>query len=104
MSHPYTVALEDAQDLPSSNRITAETRFAASIERALGGADAVASTYRAWVNASESDASHLDRDTAALAVQWPRAFDAARQAAMRDIGELPGAHFEVRLERAHAGS
>lgn len=46
MAHPYTVALEDAAELPCSNRISAEARFAAAIERSLGGPEAVASTYR----------------------------------------------------------
>jgi hypothetical protein len=99
MSHPYTVALEDAPELPSANRITAEARFAAIIESKLGGAQAVATTYRAWVNASESSASDVDQATASLAVNWPRAYEAARQAGLREVGELPGAHFEVRLER-----
>ena len=105
MAHPYTVALEEAPELSSSHRITAEARFAAVLERSLGGPDAVASTYRAWVNASESAASDLDQATASLAVLWPRAFDTARQAGFREIGELAGAHFEVRLERRpHPGA
>jgi hypothetical protein len=41
---------------------------------------------------------------ASLAVLWPRAFETARQAGLREVGELAGAHFEVRLERQqHAG-
>ncbi len=105
MAHPYTVALEDAPEMPCSNRITAEARFAAVIESKLGGPEAVAATYRAWVNASESAASDVDQDTASLAVLWPRAYDTARQAGLREVGELPGAHFEVRLERQqHASS
>ncbi len=105
MAHPYTVALEDAPELPARNRITAEARFAAILESKLGGPDAVACTYRAWVNASESAAGDVDQATASLAVQWPRAFETARQAGLREVGELPGAHFEVRLERQHhAGS
>ena len=104
MTHPYTVALEDAPELPSSNRITAEARFAAIIESKLGGAEAVATTYRAWVSASESAATDVDQATASLAVLWPRAYDAARQAGFRDLAEMPGAHFEVRLERQHHAS
>jgi hypothetical protein len=105
MAHPYTVALEDAPELPSRNRITAEARFAAIIENKLGGPDAVVNTYRAWLAASESHASDVDQATASLAVRWPAAYDMARQAGLREVGELPGAHFEIRLERAqHAGS
>ena len=104
MSHPYSVALEDSVELPSSHRIAAETRFAKVIERALGGPDGVASTYRAWVNASEAAATDVDQATASLAVLWPRAYDSARQAGFREIGEMPGAHFEVRLERQHSAA
>lgn len=105
MAHPYTVALEEAPELPCSNRIAAEARFAAAIERKLGGPEAVADTYRAWVNANESAASDVDQATASLAVLWPRAYDTAREAGFREVGEMPGAHFEVRLERQpHAGS
>lgn len=105
MGHPYTVALEEASELPCPNRISAEARFAAAIERSLGGPEAVATTYRAWVNASESAASDVDQASASLAVLWPRAYDTARQAGFRDLGELPGAHFEVRLQRQqHADS
>ena len=69
MAHPYTVALVDAPELPCSNRITAEARFAAVIESKLDGPEAFASTYRAWVNASESAASDVNQATAALAVR-----------------------------------
>jgi hypothetical protein len=85
--------------LPSSNRIAAETRFAKVIERSLGGPEAVATTYRAWVCVSESSASDIDQATASLGVMWPRAYDAARDAGFRELGEMPSAHFEVRLER-----
>lgn len=105
MVHPYTVALEDAPELPSSHRITAEARFAAVIESRLGGPEAVATAYRAWVCTNDSEARDVDQDTASLAVLWPRAFETARQAGLREVGELPSAHFEVRLERQrHAGS
>ena len=103
MVHPYTVALAEAPQLSSSHRITAEARFAAVLERSLGGAEAVALTYRAWINASESAATDVDQTTASLAVLWPRAFDTAQQAGFRELGELPGAHFEIRLERPQHG-
>lgn len=98
MDKPYTVALRDA-DLPVPARIDAEVRFARELERALGGAEEVAETYRAWLEASESEANQLAAGTAALAVRWPRAMDAAVQAGLRNIGDIGEAHFEVRLER-----
>ncbi len=102
MTKPYTVALEDARSVPMAQRILAEVRFITALERALGSAEDVARVYRAWVDASQNQASDVDADSAQLAVRWPRAFDTARQAGMREIGELPEAHFTVRLERAQA--
>jgi len=96
MPHPYTVALRDAGGLPTAERIAAETRFASALEKSLGGADAVALVYRAWTASSEADASELDTATANAAVRWPRAYDSALQAGFRNLGEFPGAYFEVR--------
>ena len=104
MPHPYTVALQDAGDLPSAQRIAAETRFASAIERTLGGAEAVAQVYRAWTVSAESEASQVDQATAQAAVRWPRAYETAVQSGFRNLGEFPGAHFEVRLERNGAAA
>ena len=102
MIKPYTVALEDAGSVPSAQRISAEVRFITALERVLGTAEDVANVYRAWLDASENQAIDVDAESAQLAVRWPRAFDTARQAGMREIGEMPEAHFTVRLERAQA--
>jgi hypothetical protein len=104
MTKPYTVALQEASALPMRERIEAEVRFAKALERALGGEDAVAEVYKAWVDASESEANHIDTETAVKAVRWPRAFDAARQAGFNKLGDIGEAHFEVRLERGHAAA
>src|SRR5688572_22432674 len=99
MAHPYTVCLTEAEGLPSSLRIAAETRFAASLEHALGGPEQVAQSLRAWISANESDASDLDKPTIEQAMRWPRAASLATQAAFRELGDLPGAHFDVKLTR-----
>ena len=98
----YTVALVDAAEVSAAGRISAEVRFITALERALGGPEDVARTYRAWMDAHENAASDVDADSARLAVRWPLAFDMARQAGLRDLGELPAAHFSVRLERSAA--
>jgi hypothetical protein len=103
MSTPYTVALQDARDLPQRERIAAEVRFATELERRLGGADNVAQVYAAWVAASETDASQLDRETTTLAVRWPRAVDAAMRAGFDRLGDIGDARFTVRLERQRVG-
>jgi hypothetical protein len=103
MNKPYTVALQEAGDLPMRDRIEAEVRFVHQIERALGGEEAVAETYRSWIDASECEANALDAQTAEKAVRWPRAADSATQAALSNLG-IAEAYFEVRLERRHANA
>lgn len=80
MNHPYTVALIDAEGVPTAARIAAETRFAGAVERALGGPDAVASALRAFTAAADSRPEDLNADTVALAARWHRVADQARQA------------------------
>lgn len=99
MTKPYTVALQEAHDLPMRERIEAEVRFARELERALGSADAVADVYRAWMDASEYEACQIDASTAVKAVRWPRVADAATQAGLSKLGAIGPAHFEIRLER-----
>lgn len=100
MDHPYTVALiVEAVELPTAARIEAEKRYASTLERNLGGPDEVAAVLKAWQAANDSALQDIDQLTADTAVRWPRAADRAQQAAMGSIGELPGAHFEVRLPR-----
>jgi hypothetical protein len=101
MNKPYTVALQEAPGLPVRDRIEAEVRFARELERALGGEDAVAETYRSWINANEADASELDAQTAEKAVRWPRAAEVATRAGLSKLG-IAEAFFEVRLARGHA--
>lgn len=97
---PYLVALLDAPELPTDIRIRAETTYAGELEKRLGGDEAVADTLRAWTMANDSQVHELSRAEVTQATQWPRANDVARQAAFRHLGELPGAHFEVRLVKS----
>lgn len=101
MPKPYIVALQDASALPPPIRIEAEVRFARELERALGGEEAVAEALSSWMEASESEASTLDAATAASAVRWPRAVEAATRAGLSKLGECE-AYFEVRLDRHQA--
>jgi len=99
MEHPYTVTLIDAVDLPTAARIEAETRYAKALERNLGSPAEVAAVLKAWEAANDSSIEDIDQQTAETAVRWPRAAEQAQQAGMRNLGEMPGAHFEVRLSR-----
>lgn len=97
MDYPYTVILVDAVELPPAARIQAEARFAQALEGDLGGPDEVAAVLRAWQAANDPALSDIDDQTAAVAVQWPRAADKATEAALGSIGHLAGLHFEVNL-------
>ncbi len=104
MTDLYSVALVDASEIPMTERIAAEVAFARELERAFGSPDQVIRVYRAWVDASESDASTLDSATAELAACWPGAAQKAHRAGFRGLGELGEAHFEIRLNRSTASA
>ncbi|MDQ0027803.1 hypothetical protein J2X90_005639 [Variovorax paradoxus] len=72
----------------------AEQRFRRELERQLG--DDVVPALRAFQNASESGESDLTKDEVALAKRWIKAFDAARTAGFRDLGDTDEAYFDVR--------
>ncbi|MES2946550.1 MAG: hypothetical protein V4772_27090 [Pseudomonadota bacterium] len=98
MNPPYAVALCGVDGLPPAERITAELRFVRELEKSLGGSEAVVRVYRAWGDASESDTSELDHETVNLAMKWPKAFELAQRAGLKNIGD-EDAYFEIRLER-----
>lgn len=99
MERNYTVALQDGRVLPGPERIAAECRFITAIERALGDSDEVATTYRAWMTATESQADTMDRTTAALAVRWPQAYQLASHAGLQGVYGVEDATFEIKLAR-----
>lgn len=101
MDRPYSIALQAVDGLQPAERLAAEIRFIKDLERTLGGADAVVAVYRAWQEASESEASELSPETSSLAVKWPKAFDTAQRAGLKNIGESD-AHFELHLNRQPA--
>ena len=96
----FSVALVDAGDIPMAERISAEVSFVRELERAFGTPDQVARVYRAWVDATESDATILDSATAELASCWPKAAEAAYRAGFRGLGDMGEAHFEIRINRS----
>lgn len=96
---PYTVLLEDFPELSDKHRQEAERRFRRTLERALGGEDAVVPAYKAWQAAEESSESELTADEMALAKRWLAAAGRARNDGFTGLGEAPEAYFEVRLER-----
>jgi hypothetical protein len=96
MNPHYAVALEGADDLPQREKSSAEARFMKEIERSFGSPEAMLEVYSAWREACDSDASELNAKTSALAVQWPKAFNSAQRAGLKNIGE-GDAHFELSM-------
>jgi len=72
----------------------AEQRFRRELEKQLG-AD-VLPVMRAFQNASESSDTDLTKTEIALAARWIKAYDTARKAGFRDLGDTDEAYFEVK--------
>ena len=95
----YTITLQDAPaDLPDRARQDAEQRFRRTLERALGGPDAVLAAYRAWQTAEDTAEGEMSAEDVALAKQWITAAGRARGDAFQSLGEME-AWFEVRVGR-----
>jgi len=94
-SKPYVVSLEHVTPMPAAERISAELTFIKELDKSLGGSEAVVTTFLAWKEACESDAAELSSDVASLAVKWPKAFESAQRAGLKNIGD--DAHFELHL-------
>jgi hypothetical protein len=90
----YTVRLADYPHPAADAMKISEQRFRRELDRQLG-AD-VMPALRAFQNASESGESDLTKTEIALAVRWAKAYDAARTAGFRDLGDADEAYFEVR--------
>jgi hypothetical protein len=90
----YTVRLADYSHPVADAVKVAEQRFRREIDRQLGGD--VVEALRAFQNASESSESDLSKAEIALAKRWAKAYDAARTAGFRDLGDIDEAFFDVR--------
>jgi hypothetical protein len=91
----YLVRLSDyPHPAPDAVKV-AEQRFGRELDRQLG--HDVVPALRAFQNASESGESDLTKAEIALAKRWIKAFDAARTAGFRDLGDTDEAYFAVRV-------
>ncbi|SDI78716.1 hypothetical protein [Variovorax sp. OV700] len=90
----YTVRLADYPHPAADAVKVAGQRFRRELDRLLG--DDAVPALRAFQNASESGESDLTKDEVALAKRWIKAFDAARTAGFRDLGDTDEAYFDVR--------
>lgn len=95
----YTITLEDAPtDITDRAKRDAVDRFRRTLERALGGPDAVILAYRAWQQLEETTDDETSVEDIALAKQWITVATRARNDGFRDLGETE-AYFEVRMDR-----
>lgn len=82
-------------DYPAVDALkVAEQRFRRELDRQLS-ADVVLA-LRAFQNSSESGESDLTKDEIALALRWAKAYEVARTAGFRDLGDAQEAYFDVR--------
>ncbi|HWV09799.1 MAG TPA: hypothetical protein VN156_09675 [Pseudomonas sp.] len=86
------------QDYPTGNVdavAQAVNRFRRELERKLG--DETEAAFKAFQNASESSANELTKEEHRLASSYAAAYEAARTAGFRDLGDVQEAYFDVRL-------
>lgn len=90
----YEVLLADYVHAGDEAIGLAQRRFQRELERQLGSD--VLPALRAFQNASESSESDLSKAEITLAKRWAKAYDAARTAGFRDLGDTDEAFFDVR--------
>lgn len=86
------------QDYPTGNVdavAQAVNRFRGELERRLG--DDTDAALKAFQSASESSANELTKEEHRLAAAYAAAYEAARTAGFRDLGDVQEAYFDVRL-------
>jgi hypothetical protein len=92
---PYVIKLNCHNALPAPERIAAEVRFAAALERSLGEPDAVVDAYSAWTTTGRSQASQLPPPTESLAARWCSAYQGAVTSALAGVYGLEEPTFDV---------
>jgi hypothetical protein len=94
----YTVTLRDyPEQLPATERIAAEGRYAQELERQLGGPEQVAAALDTMASLEASPPRQLSPGDLTLLKAWGKASVAARQAGFRGLGEARSAYFDVGL-------
>lgn len=93
---PYSVSLRDyPAELRPSDRVRIETRYAGELERAFGSPENVAAAIATLESLQSSPPDVLSAGDLSLVQHWSKASAAARQAALRDVGDADGCYFDV---------
>ena len=90
----YTARLVDCPHPTADFVKVAEQRFRRELDRQLG--DDVLRAQCAYVSVTEASEADLTKEDVVLATRWIKAYDAARTAGYRDLGDTQEAYFEVR--------
>lgn len=95
--HPlYSVRLKDfPAELQAPDRIKIEARYARELERVFGTPENVAAALDTMESLEASPPDVLTDGDQRLVKQWAKASAAARQAALREVGEADGCYFDV---------
>jgi hypothetical protein len=89
----YTVTLVGVSNAQRDVVHAAEARFRIALDKALG--DRVVAVLKAFENARRSDANALTLGEMSLGGEWQKAYELARAAGLRGLGDTGEAHFKV---------
>ena len=95
---PFAVTLCDYPGLPESERQRAESRYARTLARQLGGEDMVAHALRTLESLEDAPPEDITEDAKATYHRWMKAARAAAEAGMQGLGGEDGCYFEVRVQ------
>lgn len=95
----FRVALCDYPDLSDEQRTRAETRYARTLERQLGGQEAVCQHLSLLQHLEDAPPEDITEDAKAAYHRWAKAVRAAAEVGMQGLGAEDGCFFEVLLEK-----
>ncbi len=96
--NPFTVALCEYPNLPEADRLRAETRYARTLARQLGGETNVVEALRLIESLEDAPPEEITEDTKTVYQRWMKAARAAAEAGMQGLGGEEGCYFEVRCQ------
>lgn len=92
----FTVALCDYPGLPESERQRAESRYARTLARQLGGEPQVAQALRTLEHLEDAPPEEITQEAQSVYHRWMKAARAAAEAGLQGLGGEEGCYFEVR--------
>lgn len=93
----FTVALCDYPDLPETERLRAEMRYAKVLTRQLGSETAVCETLRLVQSLEETPPEDISPAAQQAYHRWAKAVRAAAEAGLQGLGGEEACFFDVQL-------